>query len=100
MSDPRKTNYLERIQRMSTHPMLRLMIEAAAGLAMLGIIAAAVILFSSGHPWLALYNLASLVLLYVLRSLAVLVVDIADMLIEQGSKEKPDAQPLSTPRSQ
>ena len=88
MNAPLKKNYLERIRSASIHSTLRLVIDLVAGLALLGIIGAAFVLFTSGHPWLALYDLASIALLYATRSLAVLVVDIADMLIEQGAQTK------------
>lgn len=78
------------IRNRSAHARLRVAIEWLALFGMLGAIGAPVLLFMTGHPWFALYSLVSFLAVMVLRSLAILIVDIADLLLEQATASKPE----------
>ena len=88
MNEDAKKSYLERIQRMSSNYTLRLWIEILSVFAMLAVIGYSIAIIWFGHPWLAIFNLTWIPLIYVLRRLAILIVDIADMVIEQRTVEE------------
>jgi hypothetical protein len=104
MNTQLRKNYVERIRNTSTHSTLRLLIDLVAGLWHLGLIGLAIVLLVTRQPLLGLcYLVLVMTVVLILRNLAILVVDIADMLIEQGIKEKVgddnvDAEPLLSPR--
>ncbi|MCP5525476.1 MAG: hypothetical protein H7A47_01550 [Verrucomicrobiales bacterium] len=77
------------VRNRSTHAGLRVAIEWLALLGVLGAIGNPVLLFMTGHPWLAVYSLVGILAVVVLRNLATLIVDIADLLLEQATAPKP-----------
>jgi hypothetical protein len=92
MSTQLRERYVEKIRSESTHSILRLFIAWAAGLSyfgLTGLLALQATFAFSREGWLwVLYVVLSIAGIWVLQNLAVLVVDIADMLIEQGTMER------------
>lgn len=95
----RKTGYLNQIRQTTIHPTLRLSIELISLLAVILVVISIFMLAMDGHPWLALLDVSYLALAYVLRKLAILLVDVADMLAEQAVKKQPEPDNSDEPKS-
>ena len=85
-----KKNDLERLRNTSIFPRLRLSIDMAFGIAILAVIIASLRFVLAGHVAQGILVLAFLAAVYAFRGVAVLVVDIADMLLEQRALEGKD----------
>ena len=85
-----KKNDLERLRNASIFPRLRLSIDMAFGIAILAVIIASLRSVLAGHVAQGILVLAFLAAVYAFRGVAVLVVDIADMLLEQRALEGKD----------
>jgi hypothetical protein len=98
MDTPLKKIYLEQIRNTSVFPSLRLAIDMAFGITTIGVIIGSLRFFIAAHAIQGLFVLASLVVVFAFRGVAVLIVDIADTLLAQRTQAeaKRTGQPSST----